>query len=217
MPDYVKLLDDSVKGLKVGIVKEHVYPDYVDKEVRNAVLTAADVIRDQGASVKEVSLPGITNDRRIASQIIYVEGSAIHHRHVREHIGQYDHNMRITLLNGSLIPAQTYYEAQCLRAALRQEFLELMTTIDLLIFPTSADVAPPIVDKPGLGKKEEFRRAMISQHLTLTNLANLAGAPELSVPCGFKDGLPLGLQITGRLMGDETVLRLGHVYQQTTD
>ena len=51
----------------------------------------------------------------------------------------------------------------------------------------------------------------------MTSLANVVGAPALSVPCGFKDGLPMGLQIMGRPMEEETVFRLGHAYQEATD
>lgn len=217
VPDYVSLLDGDIKGLRVGILREQVYGDNIAPEVRNAVLTAAEVIGGQGASVKEVSLPGAVNGRAIASPITYLEGSTIHHRYVRERLSEYDHNMRITLLLGSLIPAQTYYKAQRLRAVLRQEFLDLMTKVDLLMLPTSADVAPPLVDKPGLGTKEEFKQEMFTPRRTLTSLANVVGAPALSIPCGFKDGLPVGLQIVGRPMEEETVFRLGHAYQEVTD
>ena len=55
-----------------------------------------------------------------------------------------------------------------------------MTTVDLLIFPTAADVAPPLTDKPGLGTKEDFMSEMFSPRRTLTSLANVVGAPALS-------------------------------------
>ena len=58
---------------------------------------------------------------------------------------------------------------------------------------------------------------MFSPKRTLTSLSNVVGAPALSVPCGFKDGLPLGLQILGRPMEEDVVFRLGHAYQQDTD
>ena len=168
--------------------------------------------------MQEVSFPGVLNGRAISSPITYLEGATVHHARVRgPELHQYDHNMRITLLLGSLIPAQTYYKAQRLREMMRQDFLELMTTVDLLIFPTAADVAPPLTDKPGLGTKDDFKSEMFSPRRTLTSLANVVGAPALSVPCAFKDGLPLGLQIVGRPMEEDLVFRLGHAYQQDTD
>ncbi len=215
-PNYPGLLNDGVQGLRVGVLKEKVHGDNIVPEMREAVLKAAEIFEGQGAEVKEVSLPGAINGRAIASPITYLEGATVHHRRVRERLSEYDHNMRITLLLGSLIPSHTYYKAQRLRSVLRQEFLDLMGAVDLLIFPTAADVAPPLVDRPGLGTKEEFKSEMFSPRRTLTSLSNITGAPALSVPCGFKDGLPLGLQILGRPMEEGTVFRLGHAYQQAT-
>ena len=218
VPPYADLLDGDVRGLRVGIVREKVYSDHVVPEMRDAVLQAGEILQDRGASVQELSFPGVLNGRAIASPITYLEGATVHHARVRgPELHQYDHNMRITLLLGSLIPAQTYYKAQRLREMMRQDFLELMTTVDLLIFPTAADVAPPLTDKPGLGTKDDFMSEMFSPRRTLTSLANVVGAPALSVPCAFKDGLPLGLQIIGRPMEEDLVFRLGHAYQQDTD
>ena len=218
VPPYADLLDGDVRGLRVGIVREKVYSDHVVPEMRDAVLQAGEILQDRGASVQELSFPGVLNGRAISSPITYLEGATVHHARVRgPELHQYDHNMRITLLLGSLIPAQTYYKAQRLREMMRQDFLELMTTVDLLIFPTAADVAPPLTDKPGLGTKEDFMSEMFSPRRTLTSLANVVGAPALSVPCAFKDGLPLGLQILGRPMEEDVVFRAGHAYQQDTD
>ena len=218
VPNYAALLDGDISGLRVGIVREKVYSDHVIPEMRDAVLQAGAVLMDRGASVQEVSFPGILNGRAIASPITYLEGATVHHDRVRgADLYRYDHNMRITLLLGSLIPAQTYYKAQRLREMMRQDFLQLMTSVDLLIFPTAADVAPLLTDKPGLGTKEDFKSEMFSPRRTLTSLANVVGAPALSVPCAFKDGLPLGLQIIGRPMEEDLVFRAGHAYQQDTD
>ena len=217
VPNYASLLDGDASGLRVGILTEKVYSDHVIPEMRNAVLHAGDILKDRGASVQEVSLPGVLNGRAISSPITYLEGATVHHARVRgPELHQYDHNMRITLLLGSLIPAQTYYKAQRLREMMRNDFLQLMTNVDLLLFPTAADVAPPLTDKPGLGTKEEFMSEMFSPRRTLTSLSNVVGAPAMSVPCGFKDGLPLGLQILGRPMEEDLVFRAGHAYQQDT-
>ena len=217
VPNYVSFLDGNVSGLRVGVLKEKVYGDNIVPEVRDAILGAARIFEEQGASVREVSLPNAMYGRAISTPITYLEGATVHHKYIRERLDEYDHNMRITLLLGSVIPSQTYYKAQRLRSVLRQEYLDLMDTVDLLIFPTTADVAPPLLDKTGLGTKEDFKSEMLSPRRTLTSLSNVVGAPALSVPCGFKDGLPMGLQIMGRPMEEETVFRLGHAYQEATD
>ena len=108
-------------GLRVGIVREKVYSDHVVPEMRDAVLQAGEILQERGASVQEVSFPGVLNGRAISSPITYLEGATVHHARVRgPELHQYDHNMRITLLLGSLIPAQTYYKAQRLREMMRQ-------------------------------------------------------------------------------------------------
>ena len=217
VPNYTSLLRQDIKGLRIGLLKEQVYGNDIAPEVSDAILSATKIMEQQGASVKEVSLPGVENGRAIANPITYLEGSTIHSRNVRERLNEYDHNMRITLLMGSLIPAQTYYKAQRLRSILRTNFMDLLTTVDLLVLPTAADVAPPLVDKPGLGTKEKFKREMFTPGRNLTSLSNVVGAPALTVPCGFKNGLPIGLQIVGRHMEEETVFRLGYSYQQASN
>ena len=142
----------------------------------------------------------------------------VHRKTVRERLSDYDHNMRITLLTGSLVPAQTYYKAQRLREILRQQFLDLMNDVDLLIYPTAGSPAPPIVETPGLGSKDEVKQEMLYGRRTLTALANTVGAPSLSVPCGFsKSNLPLGLQIIGRPMEEELVFKAGYAFEQATE
>ena len=218
VPDYTAALDGNIKGLRVGILKERLYADHVEDEVKQAILKASTVLGELGANVQEVSLPLVIHDRAISSPITYLEGSMIHHDRVRTMLKDYDHNMRMTLLTGSLIPAQTYYKAQRLREVLRQQFLDLMETVDVLVYPTSASPAPPIVDKPGLGSKEEVKDEMLYGRRTLTALANTVGAPSLSVPCGFSaTNLPLGLQIVGRPMDETTIYRVGHAYEQATE
>ncbi len=101
---------------------------------------------------------------------------------------------------------------------LRQQVLDLMQDIDLLIYPTMAGPATPLDDKPRVRTKEELKDEMFYSSPLLTSLANVVGAPALSVPCGFSSSnLPLGLQIIGRPMEEETVFRLGHAYQQATE
>ena len=218
VPDYVRALDGGIKNLKIGVLKEMLYDDYVDPEAKDAVLKATELMNELGAEVREVSLPLAVHDRAIASAIIYLEGSSVHHKGVRERLDDYDHSMRINFLAASLIPAQTYYKAQRLRAVLRQQALDLMQDIDLLVYPTMAGPATPLVDDPRVRTKDELKDEMFYSSPMLTSLANVVGAPALSVPCGFSSSnLPLGLQIIGRPMEEETVFRLGHAYQQATE
>jgi len=218
VPDYVRSLEGGIKGLRIGILKEKLYAKNIEKEVEDATLKSAEVLQELGAEVRDVSLPMSVHDRALYSPIVYLEGSMVHHKTVRERLKDYDHNMQITLLVGSIMPSQVYYKGQRLRHMLRAQYMELMKTVDVLIFPTAAAPAPLIVDKPGLGTKEEFKRETINTRRTLTGLSNVVGAPALSVPSGFsKTKLPLGLQILGRPFEEDTVLRVGFAHQEATD
>ena len=217
VPDYAAALDGNIKGLRVGILKEPMGAVHLDTEVREATLTAIDVIKELGASVHEVSIPMLYHAGPMGNPIYYVEGAANHHERLRKHMKEYDHNMRITLLAASLLPAQTYYKAQRLREVFRADVLKVMETVDVLVWPTGPTPAPPIIDKPGLGTKEEIKTDILDRRI-FTGLVNLAGVPGLSVPCGFSSSnLPIGLLISGRPMEEDTVFHLGHAYQQATD
>ncbi|MBM3925405.1 MAG: amidase [SAR202 cluster bacterium] len=217
-PDYVALLKGGIKGLRVGILEEQTHTDNVQDEVRAAVLKAASVLGELGADVREVSLPLSRYDRSISTPIMYTQASHVHYKNTRERLHDYDRNMQINLKMGNLIPAQTYYKAERLRQLLRAQYLELMETVDVLVYPTAATPAPLVLTKHGLGNKEAFKKEMTYGSRTLTSLGNTVGAPALSVPCGFsQDKLPIGLQLLGRPFEEATVLRAGHAYQQATD
>ena len=126
------------------------------------------------------------------------------------HLGQAN---QIGLLTGSVMPAQAYYKAQKLRELVRRQVLEAMATYDVLILPTSKSCAPMLDDDPAITSKE----MAAGLPPAMTRPFNLASAPALSVNCGFNSqGLPIGLQIGGRPFKEETVLKLGNVYEQNT-
>ena len=107
-----------------------------------------------------------------------------------------------------------YYKAQKLRHLLRQQILEALSRVDVLVMPTSP--APRIPARPGINSKEDAL-SRISGVRSFTGPFNLAGVPALSVPCGYtSDGLPISLQLAGRPLGEETLLRLAYAYEQST-
>ena len=109
--------------------------------------------------------------------------------------------------------AQAYYKAQKLRELVRRQVHEALETYDVLILPTSKSCAPRLEDDPVITSKE-MAASMIP---VMTRPFNLASVPALSINCGFNSqGLPIGLQIGGRPFAEETVLKVGHAYEQNT-
>ena len=213
VPDYVEALKGDVKGIRVGVLKEQMENPSVLPEVRDAVVEATSVLRSLGASVDEVSVPLTVHHRAIVGMHLIVETAMNHRAGIREHPNEYAHGTQVYLTTGSLLPAQAYYKAQKLRSLLRQQLLDALETCDVIVLPTLGIPAPRIQEaQPFTGKSS----ARLYDFL-LTPMFNLAGAPAMSVPCGFSsEGLPFALQIGGRPGDEKTVIKVGHAYQQAT-
>ena len=212
-PDYRQALDGTVGGMRVGIIKEQVDSDQVEPEVREAVVKAASVLAELGASVDEVSLPTTNYSGVVSALLILVEPAINQGDWVRNRLGEYGHDNRIGLLTGSILPAQAYYKAQRLRALIRQEVHRALENYDVLVLPTLGRPAQRLTDDPPItGKATASRLPYL-----LTRTFNLASAPAISVPCGFtSQGLPIGFQIGGRPGDDGTVMKVAHAYEQHT-
>jgi aspartyl-tRNA(Asn)/glutamyl-tRNA(Gln) amidotransferase subunit A len=217
VPDYVAALNGDVSGLKVGVVRERVYSDVVEPEVREGVVKAISVLGELGATIEEVSIPLIVHSAVISSAIIAADSAAVHRTGIAEHLGEYDHNIQVRLLTGTILPAQGYQKAMRLRHLLRQQILGALEQVDVLVMPTSSIPASPIPTKAGISSKQEVMDNF-SGRRSFTAPFNLASTPALSIICGFTaHPLPIGLQIAGKPFDEATVLRVAHTYEQATD
>ncbi|MDA0770693.1 MAG: hypothetical protein BZY79_01005 [SAR202 cluster bacterium Casp-Chloro-G4] len=219
VPDYRGLLTGDIRGVKVGIVTELVSADSgVSNEVRNAVLRAADVMRQLGADVTEVSLP-LTSVSGVAMRVLTsVERVSLNPRMVRERPQDFHPNIRVGFMTGEIIPAQVYYKAQKTRELVRRQVLEAFETFDVLIQPTSSS-PPGIMDlTPGIRSQDAAANAL--RDANFRGLYSCAGNPALSTCCGFTEGekpLPLPLQIAAKPFDEATALKVAHAYEQATD
>ena len=219
VPDYVAGLTGDLRGLKVGVVRERVYSDTVDSEVGEAVIRAIARLGELGADVAEVSLPLMLHSAAISSGIIMVDSAALHRQTLAERLGDYDHNNQVRLLAGSILPAQVYHRILRLRHAVRQEILDALQRVDVLVMPTSSIPASLIPESAGINSKQEVVDGYAGRR-SFTSPYNLAGVPALSVPCGFTSGdqpLPIGLQIAARPMEEGTALNVAYAYEQAND
>ena len=214
VPDYRQALDGNIKGMRVGVITELINSDVVEPEVREAVVKATAVLSELGASVDEVSVP-LAKHAFIIRLISGIVEPALNQRDwIRKRLQDYGHNNRISLLTGSIVPAQVYYKAQKLRSLVRQQVQEAFDKYDVLVSPTVGKTPQRMQEDPVITNKE----VVLSRSHLLTAMFNLANATAITVPCGLSSQcLPIGLQIAGRPGGEETVLKVSHAYEQHAD
>ncbi len=218
VPDYVQALSGEIKGLRVGILRELIDDEGVDAEVREAVRTAAGVLGELGATVKEVSIPMAAHSMTI-SAALRVEAPTNYRDFVKNRLQEIGHDNRIGYLLGSVLPAQAFYKAQKLRSILRQQTLKALEDVDLLVTPTTRVAAQPVAPDPVVDSKDRsIRSQILGSAVLLTTAFSLANIPAVSICCGFtsQGSLPIGLQIGGRPFAEETLFRAAHAYEQAT-
>lgn len=233
IPDYLSALTGDVKGLRIAVPKEYV-GEGVDASVRDTVLAALKVLEDLGAVWEEVSLPHteyavatyyLLASSEASSNLARFDGVRYGVR-VDDGSGLLDlyHNSRSQgfgpevkrrIMLGTYALSSGYYDAyylkaQKVRTLIKQDFDEVFKKYDVVIGPT----APTTAFK--LGSQTEDPLTMYLNDI-LTIPVNLAGIPAVSIPCGFAEGLPVGLQIIGKEFDESTVLRVAHAYEQHTD
>ena len=219
VPNYLEGIDAGIQGLRVGVISDRINADGVEPDVREAVNRAVAHMGELGAVAEEVSIPLIAQSAAVSTTLIYTDATAVHRKGLEHHPEKYDYNNRVRLLTGALIPAQAHHKANRLRHMLRDQVLQALERVDVLVLPTSSVQATPIPTEAGMARngKEEFL-TMLGGRRTYTTPSNLAGVPGLSINCGFtSDGLPVGLQMVGRPYGEPTLFRAAYVYEQATD
>ena len=213
VPDYRDALHGDLSGVRVGAIRELIDSDITDPEVRDGVVAAGAVLGELGATVEDVSLPLTVHGGTLAATLINTEAAMTFRDWIRERLHEFGHSNQVGLLTGSIMPAQAYYKVQKLRELVRNEVLGALANYDVLILPTSKSCAPLVEQDPVITSKEMAQ----SQPPVMTRPFNLAGAPAISINCGFNsEGLPIGLQIGGRPFDEATILKVAHAYEQHT-
>ena len=233
-PDYTRCLDGDLKGLRIGVPKEY-FVEGMPTEVAAAIRAAVSKLGELGAGVEwEVSLPSTPYALAVYYIIAPSEASANLARYngvkygysyqdtdsmweamdkTRQHGFGAEVKRRIML--GTYALSAGYYDAyylkaQKVRTLIRQEFDQAFEKFDALVTPTSP--TPPFK----IGEKVDDPFQMyLSDVCTLP--INIAGLPAISIPAGFADGLPIGMQLIGKPFTEETLLKIAHAYQQATD
>ena len=232
VPDYRAGLRAGVMGLRIGVPREY-FGEGMQPEVENAVRAAIRQLEELGATVEEVSLPHTRYGVAAYYIIAPSEASANLARYdgvkygfvapaedmwatmERTRAQGFGPEVKRRIMLGTYALSAGYYDAyyvkaQKVRTLIKRDFEAAFSRCDLLAAPT----APTTAFK--LGEKTDDPVAMyLTDVFTIT--ANAAGIPALSLPCGFADGLPVGLQLLGRPFDEATLLRVAHAYEQSTD
>ena len=215
VPDYLAGLTGDVKGLRVGVLRSF-FLESSTPEVRAAVERAAAVLKDVGALVDDVALPGVAHVAAAAYAVVGAEALAYHGGWLKARPADYDPEVRRRLQLGAFITGAHYVRGQQVRALVRAEVDVALARHDVLLAPATPLTAPRLDERQTtLGDgPSDVRSALIR----LTRPFNFSGHPACAVPCGFStDRLPIGMQIVGRPFDEATVLRVADAYQRLTD
>jgi aspartyl-tRNA(Asn)/glutamyl-tRNA(Gln) amidotransferase subunit A len=233
VPDYLAKLGEPLKGLRVGIVRQH-FDEGLDAECSKRVKDALSALEGQGASLIEVDLPNldlsvptyyVVAPAECSSNMSRFDGVRFGHRaenaedlldlYSRSRGEGFGAEVKRRIMTGTYVLSAGYYDAYYLKAQkvrqlISQDFKEAFKKVDVIAGPTAPTSAF------GIGEKTDDPITMYLNDI-YTIGANLAGLPGISVPCGYSSELPVGLQLVGPHFAEASVLHCAHQYQQITD
>ena len=233
VPDYLASIGDSIKGLRVGIVRQH-FDAGLEEQTGTKVKEAIAVLESLGATTVEVDLPNldmsvptyyVVAPAECSSNLSRFDGVRFGYRaenpedlldlYCRSRGEGFGDEVKRRIMTGTYVLSAGYYDAYYLKAQrvrqlIADDFRKAFADVDLIAGPTTPSPAFK------LGEKVDDPIQMYLNDI-YTIGANLAGLPAMSVPCGFVDDLPVGLHLVGAHFGEETLLRCGHQYQQQTE
>lgn len=232
VPDYTKSLVQDVKGLKIGLPKEY-FVKGMDPEVEGAVKAAVKQLEALGAEVVEISLPNtdyaistyyLIAPAEAATNLARYDGVSYGERAEdaadlvemmtktrSQYLGE---EVKRRIMIGNYALSAGYYDAYYLKALkvrrlVKEDYDKAFKEVDVIICPAAPSVAYKI------GEKIDNPLEMYLQDACTVPL-NLAGLPGISVPCGYnKDKMPIGMQIIGKALDEEILIRVAYTYEQS--
>lgn len=215
VPNFLENLDGGVEGLRIGVPVSP-FLEGLDPGVTKAIEKAITHLSSLGARVEEVSIPHIEEATSVFLSILLPEAYNYHLRYLETNSEDYGSDVRDRMSVAALVSAVDFVQAQRVRRLLKLEMGTVLRKVDALITPTVPIPAPRV---------DAFRISDSPEALSTRNALsrftapfNLVGLPALSVPCGMTDNqLPVGLQLVGRPYDEQTIIRIGHTYESTTE
>ncbi len=232
VPDYTTFLTPEIRGMKIGYPTE-CFKQQVDAEVKNLILAALKKYEELGAIIEEVSLPQgeyalpayyILGPAEASANLACYDGVRFGLRdyeadnvldmYCNSRSAGFGDEVKRRIILGTHVLSSGYYEnyylkAMKVRRLIKNDFDQVFKNFDLIITPTTPTTAFKLGEELG-------------DSLTLygndifTVPANMAGLPAISIPCGFSDGLPVGMQIIGQAFDEGRVLKAAYAFEQNT-
>ena len=231
--DYLQTLNEGIKGFKIGIAEQY-FDENLDRPVEDALLEAIEIFRNLGAICETVSLP----HTKYAMAAYYI----ISQSEISINLSEFDgvkcgygtpnckntdglisntrgegfgDEVKKRIIMGTQWLAgsnyKNYYErANKVRGLIKQDFNDIFAEHDIILAPVTATTAFDL----GSGCNTPLEKHKTDGY---TVAANLSGIPAMSIPCGFHKGLPIGMQLMGRMFDESTLLRIAEVFERVTD
>jgi aspartyl-tRNA(Asn)/glutamyl-tRNA(Gln) amidotransferase subunit A len=213
--DYLGGLRQGVRGLRIGVPREHFW-DRMEDGIEPVVRQALADLERAGARAEEVSIPHMAGALGAILVTEMASVTAWHDRYLREpeRRARYTPEVRFLMDAGKFVFATDFLKAQRLRRVLMDEVRAAFGRVDVLAMPSLPLRAWEVSESHvQIGGQPEH---VLHACWRFTYPWNLTGLPALSVPCGFAGGLPVGLQLVGRPFDEAMILRAGHAYQEAT-
>lgn len=232
-PDFTKGIADGVKGMKIGVPKEYL-EDGLQEGVKEAVLKAIETYKELGAIIETVSLPHskygiaayyIISSSEASSNLQRFDGVRYGYRakdaesleelYVKTRTEGFGPEVKRRIMLGTFSLSSGFYDAHFKQASkartlIRQDFENVFKEYDLILGPTTTTTAY------GIGEQVDDPIAMYLSDI-LTVPVNLAGVPAISIPCGFSEGMPVGLQLIGKHFDEQTIYQAAYAFEQATE
>lgn len=219
VPSYVKEIDKSVRGLTLGVPKE-CFVSGLDPQIRMSLDAAEKVYKSLGLTIKEISIPLLS----IGVAVYYLIGPSETSSNLARYDGiryglrrdQFTKETMRRIMIGTYALSAGYYDAfykkaQQVRTLFIKEYEKAFTQCDAILMPVTPTTAP----KLGVTVNDPVKN-MLVDYYTVTH--NPAGIPSLAIPAGFSsEGMPIGMQLSGRMFDESLLFRLAHAYQSVTD
>lgn len=232
VPDYTANLNDSIKGLTIGLPKEF-FSDGLDDDVATQIMSAVKEFEAMGAIIKEISLPNsayaiptyyIVAPCECSSNLSRMDGVRYGYRckdpkdledlYLRSRSEGFGEEVKRRIMIGAYALSAGYYDAYYLKAQkirhlISEDFKKAFNEVDVIMGPVSPTTAFD------LGSVKDPVSMYLADIYTLS--ANLAGLPGMSIPAGFSNKLPVGLQLIGNYWSESKLLNIAHQFQLQTD
>ena len=232
VPDYSKNLGKSIKGLKIGLPKEF-FSEGLDSDVEKVIMQSISEFESMGAEIHEISLPNsayaiptyyIVAPCECSSNLSRFDGVRYGYRcenpkdlddlYLRSRSEGFGEEVKRRIMIGTYALSAGYYDAYYLKAQkVRQlisaDFKKAFESVDVIMGPVSPTTAFE------MGAHKDSVSMYLADIYTLS--ANLAGLPGMSIPAGFSNSLPVGLQLIGNHWSEETLLNAAHQFQLQTN